>query len=299
MSMNAAVPFASEKDHGRVAFIDAQNELPMLEVTTPWSTAEIYLLGAHVTSFQKRNEAPLLFMSQCSRFEEGQPIRGGIPVIFPWFGPREGLPQHGFARLKSWELKELLHSPEGSVTVRFRLPECPEALSFPPHRVEYAVTVKDDLALELSVTNDSAEEVFTFENCLHTYLHVGDVMAISLAGLKGVRYLDKVASFAEKTEPEEVLRISSEVDRIFLDTQGPVELSDPRLGRKVRVEKQGSASTVVWNPWLKKAQQMPDFGNDEFTRMVCVESGNVAANEIRLEPGQTSKLFVRLSTSTL
>src|SRR5512142_2972783 len=84
---------------GRVTFLDGQDELPMLEISTRWSTAEIYLLGAHVTQFKKKDEPPLLFLSQCSRFAEGQPIRGGVPVIFPWFGPREGLGQHGFARV--------------------------------------------------------------------------------------------------------------------------------------------------------------------------------------------------------
>ena len=142
---------------GRVAFLDAQNELATLEITTPWSTAEVYMLGAHVTNFKKNGEPPLLFMSQFSRFEEGQPIRGGIPVIFPWFGPREGLPQHGFARRKTWELKEVVQSPEGGVTVRLRLSDCPEASTFPAHTAEYVITVKESLTLELCVTNNSPD----------------------------------------------------------------------------------------------------------------------------------------------
>src|SRR5438105_223550 len=99
---------------GKVTFLDGRGELPMLEVSTAWSTAEIYVQGAHVTHFKKKNEPPFLFLSQCSRFAEGQPIRGGIPVVFPWFGPREGLSQHGFARLKQWELKEFAPAPDGS-----------------------------------------------------------------------------------------------------------------------------------------------------------------------------------------
>src|SRR5213075_2623545 len=116
---------------GRATFLDGQGELPMLEVSTEWSTAEIYLQGAHVTRFKRNNEPPLLFVSQCSRFTEGQPIRGGIPVILPWFGMREGMGQHGFARIKTWELKEFVPAPDGSVSVRLGLPECPEASSFP------------------------------------------------------------------------------------------------------------------------------------------------------------------------
>ncbi len=259
--------------------------MPMLEVTTPWSTAEIYLHGAHVTHFKKTDEPPLLFLSQCSRFAEGQPIRGGIPVIFPWFGQREGLGQHGFARVKPWDLKEFAPAPDGSVSVRLRLPACPEAAGFPPFTADYVVTVNQSLTLELIVTNQSKDAEFTFEDCLHSYFEVGDVTAISISGLKGADYLDKVAHFIEKTETSDTLRIASEVDRIYQNSPGTVEILDPRLGRRIRVEKQGSASTVVWNPWITKSRQMPDFGDEEYERMICVESGNVASNGISLPPG--------------
>jgi glucose-6-phosphate 1-epimerase len=284
---------------GRVAFLDGQGELAMMEITTAWSSAEIYLHGAHVTRFKKKSEPPLLFLSQCSRFADGQPIRGGIPVIFPWFGLREGLGQHGFARTKSWELKEFVPAADGSVSVRFRLPDCPEAATLPPFTADYVVTVDKALTLKLVVTNNSKDESFTFENCLHTYFEVSDISAISISGLSGVKYLDKVASFAEKTETGSAIRIDSEVDRVYLNTTSPVEILDPRVGRVIRVEKQGSNSTVVWNPWVSKSQQMPDFGNEEYERMVCVESGNVGSNEIKLPPGQTSALIVKLSTASV
>lgn len=281
---------------GRVTFLDGQGELPMLEVSTAWSTAEVYLHGAHVTNFTKKGEPPLLFMSQCSRFAEGQPIRGGIPVIFPWFGPREGMAQHGFARTKPWDLKEFVPAPDGSVSVRFRLPDCPEASAFPPFTADYIVTVKKTLKLELVVTNQSTAEALTFENCLHTYFEIGDITAVSITGLRGVGYLDKVANFAQKAETGDAIRIGSEVDRIYLNTTDEVAIHDPQLGRKIRVVKRGSKSTVVWNPWIAKAQQMPDFGNDEYQRMVCVESGNVSSNQITLPPRQSSKLTVELSS---
>lgn len=284
---------------GRVTFLDGQSELPMLEITTPWSTAEIYLHGAHVTRFKKHDEPPLLFLSQCSRFIEGQPIRGGIPVILPWFGPREGLSQHGFARNKTWELKEQFTAPDGSIKVRFRLPECPEASAFPAFKAEYLVTVDQALTLELIITNESKDAEFTFENCLHTYFEVGDVTAISIRGLKGVTYLDKAPTFLEKIETSDALRIASEVDRTYQNTTGPVEILDPRLGRRVHIEKQNSASTVVWNPWIGKSRQMPDFGDEEYERMICVESGNIGVNSITLPPGGSSALVVKLSREIL
>jgi len=280
-------------------FLDGQGELPMIGISTIWSSAEVYLQGAHLTTFRRHGEPPITFMSQCSRFTEGQPIRGGIPVIFPWFGMREGMGNHGFARVKNWELKEFAPAPDGSVSVRFRLPDCPEASSYPPFTADYVITVSDALTLQLIVANKSTEDPLTFENCFHTYFEVSDVTSISILGLKGVSYLDKVANFARKTETNEAIRISSEVDRIYFDTSGPVEIHDPRLGRKIRIEKQGSNSTVVWNPWIGRSQQMPDFGNDEYQRMVCIESGNVSSNEITLPPGRTSTLTATFSSSTL
>src|SRR5258706_4535307 len=101
---------------GRVTFMDGRGELPMLEISTQWSTAEIYLHGAHVTHFKKKEEPGLLFLSQCSRFSDTEPIRGGIPVILPWCGTREGLGHHGFARVHAWELKEFRPALDGSVS---------------------------------------------------------------------------------------------------------------------------------------------------------------------------------------
>jgi glucose-6-phosphate 1-epimerase len=296
MAMNAPAQEVESGSPARVAFLDGQGELPMLEVTTAWSAAEVYFQGAHVTRFQKRNEPPMLFISQCSRFTDGQPIRGGIPLIFPWFGAREGMSQHGFARNKPWNLKEVLPLKDGAVSLRFQFPDCPEASTFAPFSAEYLVTVSDVLELSLTFVNKSAEEILTLENCLHTYFEVSDVTAISVSGLKGLDYLDKVSNFARKSETDKAIHFSSEVDRVYLDANGPVEILDPRLGRKIRVEKEGSASTVIWNPWITKAQQMPDFGNEEYTQMVCVESGNVGPNELKIKPGESSTLKVKISS---
>jgi len=284
---------------GRVTFMEGNGGLPKVEVNTEQSSAEIYLHGAHITDFQKKGEAPLLFTSQFSRFTPIQPIRGGVPVIFPWFGPREGEPTHGFARAVSWDLHEAVTLPEGGVTLRFHLPELAESAVWPPFSANYVVTFTDTLAMELLITNTSADEVFNFETCLHSYFFVGDVNEIAIVGLKGAGYLDKTDHFAPKTESGESIRVASEVDRIFLDSTAPVEIHDRKLRRKIRIDKIGSASTVIWNPGVGKSQQMPDFGNEEYKQMICVESGNVARNRIALPPGRTAVLKVTLSSAPL
>lgn len=271
----------------------------MLEITTPWSSAEIYLHGAHVTHFQKHGEPPLLFLSQCSRFEPDAPIRGGIPIIFPWFGkPADKPGQHGFARIRDWELKEL-HSPaDGSVRVRLVLPACSDSPDCPDCAVEYRVGISDRLTAELIVTNRS-ERAFSFENCLHTYFAVGEIDAVTVAGLRGVDYLNQPTNFSRHTDTAEVIRIAGEVDRAYLNTPHPVEIRDSSLRRRIRVEKEGALSTVVWNPWIAKARAMPDFGDEEYKTMLCVESGNVADNALTLAPGASASLKVVLSSESL
>jgi glucose-6-phosphate 1-epimerase len=283
---------------GRAVFADGSGGLTKIKINSASGSAEIFLHGAHVTHFQKGNEPPLLFLSQKSKYAEGQAIRGGIPVILPWFGAREGQPAHGFARTRTWQVKEINSLPNGSIRVGFSLPDCTGA-GFPPFTADYSVTVGAALELQLSVSNASPDRDLTFENCLHTYFAVGDISAVSIAGLKGVTYRDKVENFAEKIESADAIKIVSEADRVYQDTTGPVEIHDAALRRKIRVEKTGSASTVVWNPWIAKAKEMSDFGDDEYLRMVCVESGNVGKNKITLAPGKSAPLTVKLSSVAL
>jgi glucose-6-phosphate 1-epimerase len=280
----------------RVTIVQGSGDLPKIKVKTDRSAAEIYLLGAHVTGFQKNGEPPLLFMSQASQFVLGKAIRGGVPIIFPWFGAREGFPSHGFARVTEWEWESSSAAPDGSVTLRFRLPTAAHATHSPSENVTFAVTVSDQLSMELTVANLSRTENLSFENCLHTYFAVGDIAEVEITGLTGTKYIDKVDNFTAKMESAAAVRIGSETDRVYLDTAGPLEIHDSRLHRKIRVEKINSASTVVWNPWADKAKQMSDFGDDEYKQMLCVEAGNVAQNKINLAPGKSASLKVILST---
>ena len=279
----------------RAAFCNGNGGLPKLQITTAWSTAEVYFHGAHVTHFQKHDEPPLLFLSQQSRFEPGVPIRGGIPIIFPWFGkPADKPGQHGFVRNRSWTLKEITTTESGIIAARLLLPPCPE-IGDDEIVVEYSVTVSDRLSAELIVTNNSAR-AYDFENCLHTYFAVGDISALRVVGLHGVDYLDSLEGHQRKRETPDAIRFAGELDRTYINTSHRVEIHDASLRRVIRVEKTGSASTVVWNPWITKAKAMPDFGNEEYQRMVCVESGNLAENQITLAPGEIASLKVKLSS---
>lgn len=274
---------------GQVTRALGHGGLQKVLVESPWSCAEIYLHGAHVTHFCKQGEEPLLFLSASSGFTPQKAIRGGVPIIFPWFGGREGSPAHGFARTVLWELKETTRLTHGAFRLRFELPDA-GSLS-----VEYAVTVGETLRMELSVTN-LADQDFHFENCLHTYFQISAIDAISITGLSGSRYFDQL-NHATVVESSPSIGFTAEVDRVYFDTTAVVEIEDPGFGRTIRIEKSGSHSTVVWNPWITKSKALSDFGDLDYLQMVCVESGNIAENSLTLPPGECAVLSVEVSSS--
>lgn len=274
--------------------------LTQIKATSNASTAEVCLHGAHVTGFQKNGEPPLLFMSAKSKFGPGLPIRGGVPVCFPWFGNRDGEPSHGFARLTEWELVKTSVDAAGAVTLRLALPLLHGQEAWQGLRTELIVTVAETLTLELVATNDSCGKTLEVENCLHTYFNIGDIDRISLTGLQGAAFDDFAlgAGGARRLGDAAPLRITQETNRVYPDNTDTVEIRDEILGRTVRVEKFQSRSTVVWNPWT--TQKMPDdFNPAEHRKMVCVESGNVKQNRVSLAPGTTASLKVVLSSGPL
>ncbi len=280
----------------RITFLEGNGKLPKIAVHTPWSEAEIYLHGAQVTHFKKHNEAPLLFLSRASRFQLDSPIRGGIPICFPWFGPRggvEGQPMHGFARIREWALSEISQENNGEVQLTFKWSDVFDATNFD---VQYIVTVGEMLKAEFVVRNSSKERNFSFEECLHTYFHVGAIDKVSVVGLKGTAYLDKTENYSRKQESADQIIIDREVDRTYVNTAATVEILDRALNRKIIVEKQNSRTTVVWNPWIERARQMADLGDEEYKNMVCVESGNAGENKIELKPGEKSSMKISLSS---
>ena len=276
---------------GRIEVVVGNGGLAKVVARSNGGVAEVYLHGAHVTHFQRGDEAPLLFLSRQSRFEKGKAIRGGIPVIFPWFGARDGSPMHGTARIRELDFLGGTFK-NGIVRLHFKLPSASE--SFPPYAVDYVVEVSDKLKLELTVLNRGAQP-FQFESCLHTYFLVAEIDSVDVRGLEGLGYQDKMDSFAHKIDPDPLLRIDRETDRVYFDTTGTIEIIDKEFARIIRIEKTGSASTVLWNPWTDKSAKMEDFGADEFRHMVCVESGNVGQNQVTLASGESSKMTVQLS----
>ncbi len=268
----------------------------MVVLTSDASTAEVYLQGAHVTHFQRRGDEPLLFLSRASRFECGKAIRGGVPIIFPWFGDRPGCPAHGFARARPWRLVASEARADGTVCATFELFA---AEGDPPFHAQYRVAIRDELALELRITNPAPDRTLEFEQCLHTYFAVGDIGSVELHGLQGARFMDKVAGGAIGQQGEVALRIAAETDRVYRDTCSTVVIDDPAWERRITVAKVQSQSTVVWNPWVEKSRRLADMAPEEYRRMLCVEVGNVGPNRMVLPAGQGMTMAVRIASAPL
>jgi glucose-6-phosphate 1-epimerase len=248
--------------------------------------AEVYLQGGHVTRWRPHGTAPVLFLSGRATYAPGKAIRGGVPLIFPWFGPHatdRRAPMHGFARSRPWRLATSGLSAGGAVFLELALQddEASRAAWPWPFSLRYRVTVGDVLHLELEIANTSPGP-FTFEAALHTYLAVGDIEAVTITGLEDTPYIDKVDAMTRKRHDAGPLRLTGETDRVFLGTTRRCVVTDPALGRRLSVDKTGSASTVVWNPWAAKAAEIADLEPEGWRRMVCVETANAADDAVTL-----------------
>jgi glucose-6-phosphate 1-epimerase len=286
---------------GVLAFHATASGMIYANVTTPHATATVYLQGAHVTAWQPAGHQPVLFTSRETELLPGKAIRGGVPVIFPWFGGRhdgKSGPSHGFARIQNWTLAfAALAGEDLHLTFTLSPSELSRSLGFDDFRVAYQIVIGRNLSLQLSVGNDAAAPL-VFEEALHTYYAVADVHEVTVAGLDGVSYLDKVDNFQPKVQHGAVT-MTGPTDRVYLDTAATCILHDTASKRKISVAKTNSNTTVVWNPWDSGAAKLPDMDPSEWHEFLAVETVNAAKDTITLAPGATHAMQAHISVEDL
>lgn len=248
---------------------------------------ELYLHGAHITSFTPKGETDLLWLSPKAVFCADKAIRGGIPICWPWFGAHpsdSSKPAHGFARVTQWQLDSAVALENGATQVCLKLSESEQSLSLWPHRFElvYQIVVGKQLDIALTVTNTD-ESAFDIGGALHSYFNIHDVEQVSIKGLDGICYRDKVEGFAQNQQNGDI-KFTQEVDRVYIDTEDTCYLQDPGFDRTIEISKSGSDSTIVWNPWQDKSQSMADMSDDGYQTMVCIEAGSTGG--VNIAPGQ-------------
>lgn len=279
-----------------VSLVEGPGGIPVIEVDNSHATASISLLGANLLAWAPHGQEAVIWLSDDAKFEAGKSIRGGVPICWPWFGAHESedsYPAHGFTRTMLWSTPECRTLSNGDTQIIFRLmPDEIRQKSWPfSTELEYHITIGKKLELELITTN-LGQDPLIISQALHTYFNVGDVSKVELLGLDGKSYLDKVENFKQR-EQQGPVTITEEVDRIYLDTADDCIIEDPTLNRHIMIQKRGSHSTVVWNPWQATAEKMGDLGENGYLNMLCVETSNAANDLITINQGEQHRLFAR------
>jgi glucose-6-phosphate 1-epimerase len=271
--------------------------LARVQISGAFGEGEMYLHGAHVTSWKPAGHDEVLFVSSKSRWEEGQAIRGGIPICFPWFRGKVDdphAPAHGFVRTKTWQLESITKNENGVAVIMSTQSDERTRKWWPGEfRLVHRVTFGSDLRLELICRNTGITP-FRFEEALHTYNRIANIQHVQVQGLDGVSYLDNTESNKEKTQRGDVV-IASLTDSAYCNTQNEVDLLDPNKKRRIRLRKENSLSTVVWNPWSEGAARLHDLGDGEWAQFLCVEASNIMDSAIHLAPGEEHRMAAVLT----
>jgi len=288
---------------GVLKFVCDRGDLVEAVIETDVFRGRVALQGAQVLDWTPkdggRGEMPVIWTSKQAVFQTGRPVRGGIPVCWPWFGDHPENPQsHGFVRNRLWNLKKTAVEG-GNVVLVFTISDTSETRLLWDHAFELTLTVTmgERLSLDL-VTQNRDSKPFSLTQGLHTYLHVSDIDSVTIRGLEGYYYLDKLRGFTRDYQ-DDVIRFAGEFDRIYLGTSSEVLVEDPDVNRVIHVTKAGSHSTVVWNPWADKADAFVDMAREEYDQMVCVEATNAGDDIIMVQPGQSKHLATTIWVRSL
>jgi glucose-6-phosphate 1-epimerase len=116
---------------------------------------------------------------------------------------------------------------------------------------------------------------FRFAAALHTYLRVDNLQQVAVHGLQGLRFSDSANGEKESSQSEELLTFPGEIDRIYFNVPGPVEIRarEPHAYQTMRVEQSGFTDVVTWNPGPEKGAALKDMEPDGYLNFVCIEAG--------------------------
>ena len=283
---------------GEVGFMELDGDLPFITITNKYAEADICLYGAQITSFRPMRTTDVLWISPYSIFEKGKAIRGGIPVCFPWFGPHgsdSALPQHGFARTSMWEVAKVDTLEKGETYVSMQLKSSEETKAYWPHDfvAEMIFVIGDSLSVTLKVTNPS-DSAISYTSALHTYFNLSAFENIKIAGLADTHYENQLDG-NRYVQEEELLEVSEAITRHYFDTEADCIIRDPYFKRDIRIAKEGSKCSTVWNPGAEVCEQMSDMPNDGHETFVCLETVNKINDNIDLAPGESHETTAVIS----
>ena len=278
-------------------FITGKGGLSLIEIDNGRARALISPYAGQVLSFLPAGEPQdLLFVSRQAYFQSGKAIKGGIPVCWPWFGPDPesgGRPAHGFVRNRDWQVLDTAMQEDGTTSVRLGITPDEQIRALWPHPFALTLDIIVGRSLELALCSFNPDTVpLTITQGLHSYFLVGDIRRVQVRGLGGKHYIDKMDGGVVKIQ-QGLVTIDGEVDRVYTGVNDDLVIEDPVFERRIRIAAEGSASAVVWNPWVATAAAMADLGDEEYTAMLCVETTNAGPDAVQIIPGENYRLVAR------
>lgn len=272
-----------------IEFTTLQGGLICAQVSNEYAEATISLYGAHIISFKPRNERDLLWMSPKSDFEIGKPIRGGIPICFPWFGPHSSdssLPMHGFARLNYWGVVETKKMSDNKTCICLGIKSNADTKKLWPYefKAQMEVIIGKEMEVRLNVFNTGSSS-FDYSCAIHTYYNISDICNIKIEGLQGTEFF---TAYDENIQIQDnkYIEVTNEENRRHINTTADCIIHDKGYNRKILAAKKGSKSTVVWNPWSETIKKMPDLPEEGYKNYLCIEPANAFNDCITLQSEQ-------------
>ncbi|GAB2197509.1 D-hexose-6-phosphate mutarotase [Sessilibacter sp. MAH4] len=290
--------------------IEIHKSLPAITVTNDKAVATVFLQGAQVSEYQRHGEKPTLFLSSANRFLPDVPLRGGIPICWPWFGDLkrnpaaisqqvedvENAPAHGFVRNLQWQLHDIVALPN-ETTLTLSLDVTPQTYPAWPYqaRLSLEVRVGESLKLTLSVTNTGLS-AFQYSLALHSYLAVDNVEKCYLTGLEDTVCFNAAENWLEQSQ-DDALNFTEETDLVCPTGPSTVHLIEEDQQGRIDIHSHNLPSWVIWNPWVDKSQRLSDFNPQDYQKMVCVESASLLDNAPELAAGQTVRHYTQITHS--
>jgi len=260
--------------------------IPAWLIDTVHASAAISILGGHVLSFVPKGGRDVFWLSP-SRHPLPAPIRGGVPVCWPYFarqGQRAQMPAHGLVRTLPWEL----HAAQSDADGALNLTLAPPVLAGLPLRLSMQLHLGRQFSQALISENISPQPVI-FTQALHNYLHVSHALQVDVSGLDGCMYLDKLDEGREYRQHGawnlRDPRDPGRSDRIYTHTRGHYGVHDAGFSRRILMTTEGSQSAVLWNPGEIAAQQIADIGVG-WRDYIALEASNAGPDMVVLPAGR-------------
>ncbi|WP_018296089.1 hypothetical protein [Corynebacterium lubricantis] len=234
--------------------------------------------GAHITS-APHPTGNLLFVSSKAILDGSAPIRGGIPIVAPWFATFLGDEQHGWARTSTWEV-----DGQRATLTRDHL-----ALDFEVEEVD------DGYRFALSVTNegDTNREI---QLAFHPYFEVSAVADVEVTGIERTKIWDRVRH--DKFNQQGPFTFSGLTDQISME---PREVTFTDAKRQITITPEGTDCTILWNPGADAGARIDDLGEGEWDQFVCVEPALLGKNHegVELRSGETRTIAMTVKATAL